>query len=673
MENEVPAAVASGGQDVVLSRAGLGAEIPTTLQIVLDGTGSSDPNGDPLTYAWTVLDAPDRAPGDGDATALVSFDSRVSAKPVITFSPALRAGTGSPLAAAGWYRFRLSVSDAGLTTSETLELRAVDPLNLLPVADAGLDRYVEVTPRSGGGIEASVPDPLAPAANSLRPFVRLDGRESADPAERAITYAWAVATRPAGSSLADVSGATSAFPTFVPDKLGLYIFQLVVNNGLYRSRPDYVNIRVTRRPPTADAFAIDRTTSQRSSVFDPVLRVPLGRRIALDGSRSLAASPADQGTLAFVWRQTGGPRVTLEPTALRSIVTFSPVEPGRVTFRLDVSDRYGSSDSTELAVDVLPEPTASVRVPELRIVSRAETSSSVGQDFGEGVALNLISLRVQTPTRVFLTGTLTSLAKAGERFDYVWKQLQGPPVLLTNSGEVLTSARESRTSFRPSTSRVHVFELRVFPLDPRGRRTALFASRFIRIVVDTPTARVPEARAVAGSLRLPTEGSLSRRTIELDATRAVGPAPGSGSKLSYTWRQISGPRGSIDAPFAVRTTFTAPEVAGETGTRLYVIELTVDSTPPGDRSEPVYLQLTQEPATPVTTGTSQPANVSFGGGGGGSGCALAPAGTSDAGACVPLFALSTMFFRNRRRRLWQRCSSVSGSGPATGSSSKPAR
>ncbi|MBI3893388.1 MAG: hypothetical protein HY303_17865 [Candidatus Wallbacteria bacterium] len=68
-------------------------------------------------------------------------------------------------------------------------------------------------------------------------------------------------------------------------------------------------------------------------------------------------------------------------------------------------------------------------------------------------------------------------------------------------------------------------------------------------------------------------------------TRAAG--------VTYSWRQITGPVGTFENPFAIRTRFTAPDVQSDRPIN-YLFELTVDSTPPGDRSEPFYLIVTQQ-------------------------------------------------------------------------------
>lgn len=86
--------------------------------------------------------------------------------------------------------------------------------------------------RSGCAVQPTIPDLNGTPPNNLVAFVRLIGRESADPGGRPLTYRWTVASAPKGSSISSVSNADRPFSTFVPDLEGKYVIRLVVNNGL---------------------------------------------------------------------------------------------------------------------------------------------------------------------------------------------------------------------------------------------------------------------------------------------------------------------------------------------------------------------------------------------------------------------------------------------------------
>jgi YD repeat-containing protein len=76
---------------------------------------------------------------------------------------------------------------------------------------------------------------------TLGATVMLDGSASFDSNDDPLTYAWAVAERPEGST-ATLSDPTVVQPTFVPDKAGTYTVQLIVNDGAVNSAPDTMQI-----------------------------------------------------------------------------------------------------------------------------------------------------------------------------------------------------------------------------------------------------------------------------------------------------------------------------------------------------------------------------------------------------------------------------------------------
>ena len=85
--------------------------------ITLDGSTSSDANGDKLTYSWTLLSKPtDSNPGLAGAT---------TAKPTFTADKA------------GLYVFSLVVNDGKLERAHVTETITAAAANVAPVANAG--------------------------------------------------------------------------------------------------------------------------------------------------------------------------------------------------------------------------------------------------------------------------------------------------------------------------------------------------------------------------------------------------------------------------------------------------------------------------------------------------------------------------------------------------------
>ena len=69
-----------------------------------------------------------------------------------------------------------------------------------------------------------------------------------------MTYSWSFISRPTGSA-AVLSNPTTVNPTFVIDKAGSYIVQLIVNDGKVDSAPDTVTITTGNTAPLVNAGA----------------------------------------------------------------------------------------------------------------------------------------------------------------------------------------------------------------------------------------------------------------------------------------------------------------------------------------------------------------------------------------------------------------------------------
>ncbi|MDP2314432.1 MAG: PKD domain-containing protein [Pseudomonadota bacterium] len=214
-----------------IADAGADAEASVEVVVGLDGSGSHDPDEDPLDYTWRLVSQP------ADSSATLVDDER----PDPQFIPDV----------AGRYVVGLVVSDGALESDEdTVEITATIN-NGAPVANAGPDQSV------------TVGDPVV-----------LSGASSSDPEDDPLQFAWTLLTRPSGSA-ASLSSTTSATPRFVADVAGTYEVTLTVSDGAEISAPDTVRISASEESGGGDSGCGCRSTTPDGGLA-LILAVALG-------------------------------------------------------------------------------------------------------------------------------------------------------------------------------------------------------------------------------------------------------------------------------------------------------------------------------------------------------------------------------------------------------------
>ncbi len=268
-----------------VANAGRDTTVTTGTTVQLDGSGSTDADGDQLEYRWTVL------------SGEITLSDSSSESPSFTLS------------AAGTYRISLVVNDGFADSSPDEVEVTVKPQNNPPVADAGGDTTV-----------------------NERGMVTLDGSKSSDPDGDRLTYSW---SQVSGLTVT-LSDTTAQMPTFVaPEvtKTEALTFRLVVSDEEFASDPDFVNITVSdvtvNNPPVANAGR-DTTVNE-------------GGTVTLDGSDS---SDADGDALRYSWNQVSGLTAPLSDTTAQMPTFVAPevTKTEVLTFRLVVSDEEFQSD-----------------------------------------------------------------------------------------------------------------------------------------------------------------------------------------------------------------------------------------------------------------------------------------------------------------------------------------
>jgi beta propeller repeat protein len=185
--------------------------------------------------------------------------------------------------------------------------------------DIGADEYLGyVKPVAVAGFDQHILVPLE--------TVMLDGSQSMfyDPCS-VRTFRW---TQVKGTSVT-LSDPNSATPTFVPEVLGEYAFDLVVSDDRYSSTADRVLVLVAdNKPPVASAGA------------DRVWETP-GLAV-LDGTGSYDPDGVDR--LRYAWKQVGGPLVELR-NADTATPSFACDAQGQYAFELTVNDGFVDSQA----------------------------------------------------------------------------------------------------------------------------------------------------------------------------------------------------------------------------------------------------------------------------------------------------------------------------------------
>ena len=304
-----------------VAKAGADQSAPVGATVTLDGSGSSDVDGNPLTFQWTVLTQP-----DGSTTALVN---PMAVNPRLT------------LDRAGSYTVQLLVNDGHADSAP--DSVTISTENSKPVAEAGPAQTV-----------------------ALHATVQLNGAGSHDADGDALTYQWTLTTVPVGSTAA-LTNPTSINPTFAADKAGAYVAQLIVNDGTVDSDPDTVTISTENSKPVADA--------------GPDQQVAVGDTVILNGSGS---SDADGDPLNYQWALTTQPvgSTAALQDADQAQTQFIPDFAGSYIAQLIVHDGLLASDPDTATVTVTV-PTPTNRNPQ--ITSSPVTTATVGQAYSYDV------------------------------------------------------------------------------------------------------------------------------------------------------------------------------------------------------------------------------------------------------------------------------------------------
>ncbi|BBO68367.1 hypothetical protein DSCA_22970 [Desulfosarcina alkanivorans] len=286
------------------ANAGADQTVDENASISLDGSASSDPDGDNITYAWVRKD---------DEPVTVTLSDETAVNP--TFTAPEVGGGGVELI------FGLTVTDSADNVSEEDTVTVtVANVNQPPVASAGADLAVD---------EGET--------------VTLDGSGTSDPDGDDLVYLWEqINIENATVTLSDASVVSPTFTAPPVDADETLYFRLTATDGAGASSSDEmaVTVRFVNQNPVALAAPETQNVIAEETV-------------TLDGSGS--HDPDGGDTIAtYSWEQVGGsPAVALLPSADSASVSFTaPAVNVTLTFQLTVTDSHGGSHADTCIVNV---------------------------------------------------------------------------------------------------------------------------------------------------------------------------------------------------------------------------------------------------------------------------------------------------------------------------------
>lgn len=286
-----------------IANAGPDQTVSVGATVTLNGSASSDPDGDPLTFAWAFVFRP------SGSTAVLHSAKAVNPTFVVDVP--------------GRYIVALIVNDG--TRYGFPDSVKISTQNSRPVANAGPDQTVAV------GATA-----------------QLNGAASSDPDGDPLTFAWSFVSRPAGSA-AVLSNAGEVNPTFIADAIGTYVVQLIVNDGTLGSATDTVTIS------TFSGLAISNLVAPPTIPLGGTLGVSFdytdaeGDIVALERTQIFASGNQVTATIPAgilgIRGQSGQASLSVDARALFF---------GTNTFTLRLRDRAGNLSNTLLfSVDLI--------------------------------------------------------------------------------------------------------------------------------------------------------------------------------------------------------------------------------------------------------------------------------------------------------------------------------
>jgi len=560
--------------------------------VTLNGSASTDADGETLTYQWTQTAGPAVTLSDETAAMPTFSTPEVTADTTYTFTLVVNDGLANSTAATVSVMVtnvdRMPRVDAG--ADQTVDGRTAvslsgtgddadgdtityawtqDASDTVQVTLAGMDTanasftspdvkaaavlHFNLTVTANGQsttdqVVITVRPDKAPAVNAgMDQFA--EGRTSVtlmggatDPENDAIGYLWT--QDDADLVRVTLNGSDTDTATFTsPDvkvETVLTFHLTVTANGLSSSDTVSVTVRADRAP-VANA-GVDRAVNARDSV-------------TLQGF----GSDPENDAVTYAWTQESGPSVTLTgaDTATPSFTAPNTKEELALVFKLTVTANGLSATDT-------------VSITVKKFNRRPVAKGLAAADANEGTSVTLDASESSDPDEDALT--------------YTWVQTGGPQVQLTGG----TTAKPTFTAPEVSADTMLSFTLVVSDADGAKSDVVSVSVK----VLNVNKAPAAQARKLSGGI--------SGETVSLDASLSKDP---DGEQLTYKWEQTAGPSVSLSSDKEPSVTFQAPVTAVNV---TLTFKVTVTDTNGASASQEVQVEVTpaKEEGGCASTGNS---------------------------------------------------------------------
>jgi len=376
------------GNTAPVAEAGENIALAADATVELDGRASYDVEGDQLTFHWSFDRVPEGSELASQEMPFVRNDNRSAS--TSSFTPDVM----------GTFVIQLVVGD-GKTRSapDFVVVTAQDPESR-PVAAAGMDQTAEVGET-----------------------LQLDGSASYDLQGRPLSYIWSLVEVPEASMASALTDSDSAAPSLEVDAKGIYVFNLVVDNGLAQSDSDAIVVTATSDDSAPVANAGEDATAEDCT------------NLQLSGS---ASADPDGDVLEYFWELQSKPATSASDNNSFSdrrveSPTFWADVAGTYNFSLAVSD--GTTWSTADALTLEVEERATNSPPSVTINPIPTVAAGQAECATSGYSYACDDCEDQT---ILLGDTVAVVDSDNDPFTTQWTLISGSATL-EDSTSLLTN------------------------------------------------------------------------------------------------------------------------------------------------------------------------------------------------------------------------------------------